>query len=101
MTGFMSDFHGTIAGIRTDVSSMVSADFLWSECPFSRMEERTTAGLGLYICPDMFLKKMDISEKFYTIPLNIEYTVSTAYRKKTYQSRLIEEFIQILKQKEL
>lgn len=57
------------------------------------------AGIGLYICPDMFLKKMDISEKFYTIPLNIEYTISTAYRKKTYQSRLIEEFIQILKQR--
>ena len=57
------------------------------------------SGIGLYICPDMFLKKMNISEKFYTIPLHIEYTISTAYRKKTYQNRLVEEFIQILKQK--
>ena len=51
------------------------------------------------ICPDLFLKKMDIQEKFYTIPLQIEYTISTAYRKNRYQSKLMRELIQVIKEK--
>ena len=51
------------------------------------------------ICPDLFLKKMDIQEKFYTIPLQIAYTISTAYRKNRYQSKLMRELIQVIKEK--
>ena len=59
--------------------------------------EMCRKGLGLYICPDFLLRNLDISGQCDTIPLHIEYTISAAFRKQAYQSRLVEEFIRTLK----
>ena len=54
-------------------------------------------GMGLYICPDFLLENLKASNQCLAIPLHMEYTISAAYRKQAYQSRLVEEFVQTLK----